>query len=102
MIVDFKDKKNTSKVGNKAKFLMEMKANGFQVPDGFVIDSDTYLEEIKNNNLEDDINKLLKKLNTENISEISKEIISLFDSFVFSKTTIDEVEKRLKDNNLYN
>ena len=101
MIVDFKDKKNTSKVGNKAKFLMEMKANGFQVPDGFVIDSDTYLEEIKNNNLEDEINKLLKKLNTDNISEISKEIISLFDSFVFSKTTIYEVEKRLKDNNLY-
>lgn len=101
MIVYFKDKKNTCKVGNKAKFLMEMKSNGFQVPDGFVIDSDTYLEEIKNNGLNDEINKLLKKLNTNNISEISKEIISLFDSFEFSRTTIEEIEKRLKDNNLY-
>ena len=101
MIVDFKDKENTSKVGNKAKFLMEMKANGFQVPDGFVIDSDTYLKEIKNNKLDDEINLLLKKLNTDNISEISKEIISLFDSFNFSKTTIEEVENRLKNNKLY-
>ena len=101
MVVDFKDRENTSKVGNKAKFLMEMKNNGFQVPDGFVIDSDTYLEEIKNNNLEEEINKLLKRLNGDNISEISKEIISLFDSFSFSKKTIEEVEKRLKNNNLY-
>ncbi len=101
MIVDFKDKENTSKVGNKAKFLMEMKANGFQVPDGFVIDSDTYLKEIKNNKLDDEINLLLKKLNTDNISETSKEIISLFDSFNFSKTTIEEVENRLKANKLY-
>ncbi len=101
MIVDFKNKENINKVGNKAKFLMEMKANGFNVPDGFVIDSDTYIEELKNNNLDGEINKLLKKLNNENISEISKEIISLFDSFIFSKTTISEVEKRLKENNLY-
>ena len=101
MVVDFKDRENTSRVGNKAKFLMEMKNNGFQVPDGFVIDSDTYLEEIKNNNLEEEINKLLKKLNSDNISEISKEIISLFDSFSFSKKTIEEVEKRVKNNILY-
>ena len=101
MIVDFKGKENTSKVGNKAKFLMEMKNNGFQVPDGFVIDSDTYLEEVKNNNLENEINKLLKKLNSSNISEISKEIISLFDSFSFSNTTIEEIERKLKDDKLY-
>ena len=52
MIVDFKDKKNTSKVGNKAKFLMEMMSEGFNVPDGFVVDSDSYYEEIINNKLD--------------------------------------------------
>ena len=101
MIVDFKNKEKTSKVGNKAKFLIEMKANGFQVPDGFVIDSDTYIEEVKNNHVEEEINKLLKKLNENNISEISKDIISLFDSFTFSKETAEEIEKRLKENVLY-
>ena len=101
MVVDFKDKDNTNNVGNKAKFLMEMKYNGFQVPDGFVIDSDTYFKEIKENNIDGEINKLLKKLNSNNISEISKEIISLFDSFTFSKNTVKEIEKKLKNDNLY-
>ncbi len=101
MIVDFKEKDKTSKVGNKAKFLIEMKSEGFNVPDGFVIDSDTYLEEIKKNNIDNEINKLLKKLNSNNISEISKEIISLFDSFTFSKTTAKEIEDRINDNVLY-
>jgi len=101
MIVDFKNKENTNKVGNKAKFLIEMKNKGFNVPDGFVIDSDTYTEEIINNNIEVEIANYLKKLNKDNISEISKDITSLFDSFDFSNTTRTEIEKRLKDNKLY-
>ena len=101
MIVEFKDKENITMVGNKAKFLIEMKANGFNVPDGFAIDSDTYIEEIKYNNLEEEINKNLAKLNQENVSEISKEITSLFDSFEFSTKTKKEIESKLKDNKLY-
>ena len=46
MVVDFKDLENREKVGNKAKFLMEMKHAGFNVPNGFAIDSDTYDNEI--------------------------------------------------------
>ena len=101
MIVDFNDKENTSKVGNKAKFLMEMKHAGFNVPNGFAIDSDTYDNEIIKNNLDKEINKYLKKLNKDNISEISKEITSLFDSFEFSNETKKEIEKRLNSNTLY-
>ena len=101
MIVDFKDKKNINMVGNKAKFLIEMKDAGFNVPDGFVIDSDTYQNEIVFNKIDSDIEKYLKKLNKDNISEISKEITSLFDSFDFSKKTKDEITNRLKDNKLY-
>ena len=101
MVVDFKDKENTSKVGNKAKFLMEMMANHFNVPDGFVIDSDTYKEEIKENKIEEEIKNTLKRLTKENVSEISSEIASLFDSFEFTNTTKEEIEKRLKENQLY-
>ena len=38
--------KENGKLGNKGKFLLLMKQNGFNVPDGFVLDSDTYDETI--------------------------------------------------------
>ena len=101
MIVDFKNEKNREKVGNKARSLMEMMAASFNVPDGFAIDSDTYDEEIKNNKIDKEINNYLLKLNKDNISEISKEISSLFDSFEFSNETKNEIEKRLDDDTLY-
>ena len=101
MIVDFSNTKDLKKVGNKAKFLIEMKSASFNVPDGFAIDSDTYEEEIRNNNIDKEIKSYLKKLNQNNISEISKEITSLFDSFEFSNKTKKEIEKRLDDNTLY-
>ena len=50
MIIKFNEK-NMDKVGNKAKSLMEMKKAGFNVPDGFTLDSDTYREEVKLNRL---------------------------------------------------
>ncbi len=101
MIVEFKDKKNIENVGNKAKNLIEMKANGFNVPDGFVVDSETYSKEIISNNINDEINNNLKKLTIENVEEISKEISSLFDDFEFSKNTKEEIISKLKDNKLY-
>ncbi len=101
MIVDFKDLENSKKVGNKAKFLMEMKNAGFNVPNGFAIDSDTYDKEIELNKIDNEISNYLNKLNKDNISEISKEITSLFDSFEFSNETKKEIEKRLNNNTLY-
>ena len=101
MIINFKDKANTSKVGNKAKFLIEMKNNNFNVPDGFVLDSDTYTNEIYNNKLDKKINENLNKLNKENISKISKEIIDLFDSVEFSDNLKKEIEKLTDKDKLY-
>ena len=101
MIIDFNYKEKISNVGNKAKFLIEMKNNNFNVPDGFVVDSDTYSEEIRNNKLDKEITKCLNRLNKENISEISKEIITLFDSFKFSNNTINKIEELLSESKLY-
>ena len=101
MIVEFKAEKNLENVGNKAKNLIEMKANGFNVPDGFVVDSETYLNEIVFNKIDNDINNYLKKLSIENVEEISKEISSLFDGFEFSKKVKEEIISKLKDNKLY-
>ena len=101
MIVEFDYKGTINNVGNKAKFLIEMKNNNFNVPNGFVVDSDTYSEEISNNKLEKKIDQHLSKLNKDNISEISKDINSLFDSFKFSDNTKKEIEKLLDSNKLY-
>lgn len=101
MVVDFKNKENINKVGNKAKFLIEMLNSGFNVPNGFVIDSDTYQEEVKNNDLEKEIDKYLSKLTKDNIKEISDELKALFDSFEFSETTKKEIEKRLDSKKTY-
>ena len=101
MIIDFNYKEKISNVGNKAKFLIEMKNNNFNVPDGFVVDSDTYSEEIRNNKLDKEITKCLNRLNKENISEISKEITALFDSFKFSNNTINKIEELLSERKLY-
>ena len=64
MVVKFDSKKIGDKGGNKAKFLMIMKQNGFNVPDGFVIDSDTYLEEIKYNKIDKKIEEFSSQLNS--------------------------------------
>ena len=101
MIVEFKDEKNLGNVGNKAKNLIEMKANGFNVPDGFVVDSETYQDEIVFNKIDEEIAKNLKKLTIENVEEISKEISSLFDGFEFSKKVKEEITSKLNDNKLY-
>ena len=100
MIVRF-DSKTMDKVGNKAKSLMEMKQNKFNVPNGFSLDSDTYKEEVKANGIDKKINNLLNKLNKDNVSKISSDITKLFDNFKFTKETKNEVESLLKNNKLY-
>ena len=79
MVVEFDSKKKIGNVGNKAKFLMEMKSKGFNVPNGIVVDSDTYTDEIKYNKIDSKIKRYLNKLNTDNVLDISKKIYKLFD-----------------------
>ena len=47
MVVSFKNAKELSKVGNKAKFLVEMSNAKFNIPQGIIVDSDTYKEIIE-------------------------------------------------------
>ena len=100
MIVRFNDKK-FDKVGNKAKSLMEMKQVKFNVPNGFILDSDTYLEEIKFNDLDKKINKLLLELNNSNINEISVKLTKLFNNFEFTKKISSEVLELVDNKKLY-
>ena len=101
MISKFKDVKDLEKVGNKAKFLIEMKKNKFNVPDGFVLDVDTYTEIIKDNDINLKIENLLKKLTKENVNKISSQISNLFNDIEFSEKINNEIENNIDKNKLY-
>lgn len=94
MLVKFNENITNNKMGNKAKFLIKLKNNGFNVPNGFVLDSDTYIDFIKFNKIEDKIDKLLKCINKENIKATSEKIVNLFSDTKFNK----EIEIKILSN----
>lgn len=79
MIYRLNELAGTEQVGNKAKFLGIMLRNGFQVPGGFVLDSEVFDEIVKYNSLEDEIQKLLQQMEDKKLSEISKKLQGLFE-----------------------
>ena len=88
-------------VGNKAKFLMEMKENGFNVPHFFILSSDIYNEIIEFNDKRKAISDNLLILNKDNVDEISKAIISLFSEFAIPEKIAQDIEKRIDKNKKY-
>ena len=59
MIIGMDDNITSEKVGNKVKSLMEMRRSGFNVPNGFVLDSDTFDEIVSYNKREKSISQLI-------------------------------------------
>ena len=101
MVVSFKNAKELNKVGNKAKFLVEMSNAKFNIPQGIIVDSDTYKEIIDDNNITKKINNLLSKLTKENTLEISNKINKLFDSITINSNILNEINLLIKNNKLY-
>lgn len=102
MIVEISKKENIEdNIGNKAKFLVQMKKAGYNVPKGIILDSLVYDEIIANSGIEDKINKLLDKVNKDNISEISSSIIDLFDKVKISDNLLSDITSRLDVKKLY-
>ena len=100
MIIKLGQDINTD-VGNKAKFLSDMKAEGFNVPDGIVLDKDTYKSVIKNNNLDIKINELLNSITKENIQEISQKISEKFLDIRIEDKLKEEIKRNLNENKRY-
>lgn len=102
MIVEIsKKEKIEDNIGNKAKFLVQMKKAGYNVPKGIILDSLVYDEIIANSGIEDKINKLLDKVNKDNISEISSSIFDLFDKVKISDNLLSDITSRLDVKKLY-
>lgn len=75
---------NLGNVGNKGKSLMELTHQGFNVPKGFILDTDVYDKTIEDCHIAAEIDKQLLKLNKSNVKEISRNLSSLFDKATLS------------------
>lgn len=92
MVCRLKDGYINDKMGNKAKGLITLKSQGFNVPDGIVLDSDVYDEIVGFNGIGDKIEELLEDLGTDydadDISDISKNISELFSNAQLTEDVI--------------
>ncbi|MBO4883468.1 MAG: phosphoenolpyruvate synthase [Lachnospiraceae bacterium] len=96
-----KEELREEKLGNKGKFLLQMKKQGLNVPGGFILDSDTYDEVISKNGLEDKIRDILSGLTPNNCDEVSEKISKLFDDVLIPEDILYEINAVAKDESLY-
>ena len=89
------------KLGNKGKFLLLMKSKGFNVPNGFVLDSDTYDDTVKANGTDEKIREALKGLTKENVRETSEKISKLFDGLKLPSFIEKEISETASSDKLY-
>lgn len=102
MIVELNNKDyNGDNLGNKGKFLLQMKKNKFNVPGGIVLDSYFYDQFVSDNELENKIKSKIKNLNKDNTKDISKAICKLFNETSISSKLLDEVKSKLNPKKLY-
>ena len=94
MLVSLSSGVSSGKLGNKGESLLQMKNAGFNVPSGFVLDSEAYDDFISFNKLGRVVDEALKKLNKGNVKEISPSIISALDGTKLP----DEIVKDIIDN----
>lgn len=88
-------------VGNKAKFLMQMKNHGFNVPEMFVLDSKIYNQIVDFNDKRIDIKDSLRKLRKDNINEVSLHITNLFNEFKLPENIVLDISRKIDDKKKY-
>ena len=90
MIWRFDDGKISSKNGNKANSLIAMRKARFSVPDGFVLDSDSFGIFLEENNLQE---MIAKDISAKDSDGLSKATLSAMTKGSFDKTTLDAIKK---------
>ncbi len=100
MIVRFDGREDgDEKLGNKGRFLLEMRRCGINVPDGFVLDSDVYDKTVAS--VKSGIKEILMTLTKDNIKEVSEKISALLDGVSLDKEITDEINSLTSDDKLY-
>ncbi|MBP3755517.1 MAG: phosphoenolpyruvate synthase [Lachnospiraceae bacterium] len=95
------DEKREEKLGNKGKFLLQMKKEGFNVPGGFILDTDVYDEVMAANSIDLTVCNQLKKLNKDNVKEISEAVNELLDKVKIPADISSQIEKLSDGDKLY-
>ena len=85
----------SSKFGNKAKSLILMRKAGFNVPNGFVLDSDSFDDFLRDSGIEKTLKKDLEQ------GKLSKKTLAQFDSAEFSKEVLAEIEQQKEKKKRY-
>jgi len=85
----------TSEVGGKGYSLAVLINNGFNVPQGFVITSDTFFKFLKHNNLIERIEKLASEIDENTFLEKSKDIRDLMLNGEMPEDIAPEIEEPL-------
>jgi len=83
-----------SELGGKGYSLAMLINNGFDVPKGFVIESDTFFDYLKQNDLVKEVEKLVSEINEGNFQEKSKEIRNI----ILSGKMPDGITLEIKEN----
>jgi len=96
MIVKINDRRIPTNIGNKAKSLMVMKAAGFEVPNGFILDSDTFNLVVEYNKKKEIINDLLLETNLANVKKNCLLIAKLFENFVLPKNIVADINNNIE------
>lgn len=87
-------------LGNKGRFLLEMKQNGFNVPGGFVLDSASYDETVKGDT-ESKIREALEGLGKDNVKETVEKIRALFEKVTLPQNIRKEIAELISQDKLY-
>ena len=82
---------NSDKLGNKGKFLGLMRQKGFNVPAGFVLDSDTY-DETVSGTAGEVIRNTLSCLNKDNVSDTEILLKELFADMRLPESVREELK----------
>ena len=91
---------NSDKLGNKGKFLGLMRQKGFNVPAGFVLDSDTY-DETVSGTAGEVIRNTLSCLNKDNVSDTEILLKEHFADMRLPESVREELKRNLSSDKLY-
>lgn len=95
LVVDLRNNLPVTEVGGKGYSLRILLDNGFNVPKGFVITSEAFFEYLTRNGLMAKTEKLVSRIDENNVPEKSEEIKDSISSGKMPKEITSEVENKL-------
>ena len=87
------DRPKTILLGGKGWSLTILSANGYQVPNGFILTIDAYLDTLKCNDIQNYINNITKQINEKNYRKFSKNLKAL----ILKCKIPDDIKKEIDD-----